>query len=65
MMNRTYQGCPELQRQMHEALRNQNPQWVEPDGESPICDEYERRFAELLEMLLGDEGNVGAGKGRK
>jgi hypothetical protein len=44
----------ELLRQMHEALRAQNPQWIEPDGESPICDDYERRLAELLELVTNE-----------
>jgi hypothetical protein len=26
----------------------QNPEWIESNGESPICDFYEARFAELL-----------------
>ena len=38
----------ELQQQIHEALRRQHPEWVQPNGESPICDAYESRFAELL-----------------
>lgn len=37
-----------LHRQMHEALLIQNPEWILPNGESPKCDEYDRRFAELL-----------------
>jgi hypothetical protein len=37
-----------LQQQLHEALREQNPQWIEPDGDSPMCRAYERRLAELL-----------------
>ena len=38
----------ELQRQIHEDLRIQHPEWVEPSGESPMCDSYESRLAELL-----------------
>jgi hypothetical protein len=53
-MQNTLQVYSELQQHMHEALRAQNPQWVEPDGESPICDEYERRFAELLELVTNE-----------
>src|ERR1700737_5315592 len=26
----------ELQRQIHYALREQHPEWVEPDGDSPV-----------------------------
>jgi hypothetical protein len=45
---RTY---AELQQQMRYALRDQNPEWVDPDGDSPICDFYEKRFAELLALF--------------
>jgi hypothetical protein len=30
------------------SLRIQHPEWVEPNGDSPICDSYQARFAELL-----------------
>lgn len=55
VMHRTNHGDADLLHQMHEALRVQNPQWVGPDGESPICDDYERRFARLLELMAKDE----------
>jgi hypothetical protein len=38
----------ELQRQIHDDLRIQHPEWVQPNGESPICDSYELRLMELL-----------------
>jgi hypothetical protein len=38
----------ELQRQIHEDLRAQHPEWIKPNGESPMCDSYESRLAELL-----------------
>jgi hypothetical protein len=41
-------GYTELQREMHDALRAQHPEWIEADGKSPRCDYYESRFAELL-----------------
>jgi hypothetical protein len=41
-------GYAELQREMHDALRAQHPEWIEADGKSPTCDYYESRFAELL-----------------
>ena len=41
-------GYTELQREMHNALRAQHPEWIEADGKSPTCDYYESRFAELL-----------------
>ena len=38
----------ELRKLIRASLRIQNPEWVEPNGESPICDSYEARFAKLL-----------------
>jgi hypothetical protein len=38
----------ELRAVIHVSLRIQNPDWVELNGDSPICDSYEARFAELL-----------------
>ena len=38
----------ELLQQIHEDLRIQHPEWVRPDGESPLCDSYESRLMELL-----------------
>jgi hypothetical protein len=41
----------ELQGQIHEALRKEHPEWIQPNGESPMCDAYESRLAELLELF--------------
>jgi hypothetical protein len=41
-------GYTELQREMHDALRAQHPEWIEADGKSPTCDYYESLFAQLL-----------------
>ena len=41
----------ELQQQIHDDLRIQHPEWVEPNGESPTCDSYEARLVELLDAL--------------
>ena len=41
-----------LQREMHDALLRQHPEWMEGDGNSPKCDEYDRRFAQLLSFFL-------------
>jgi hypothetical protein len=38
----------ELQREMHDALRAQHPEWIEADGKSPTCDYYESLLAALL-----------------
>ena len=41
----------ELQQQIHDDLRIQHPEWVEPNGESPKCDSYESRLMEQLETF--------------
>ena len=41
----------ELRQQIHDDLRIQHPEWVQPNGESPMCDSYEARLTELLDPL--------------
>jgi hypothetical protein len=38
----------QLQQQVHEALRREHPEWVDPDGSCPTCEVYESRLAKLL-----------------
>jgi hypothetical protein len=38
----------QLRQQIHDDLRIQHPEWVEPNGESPMCDSYEARLRGLL-----------------
>ncbi len=38
----------QLQRQIHDALRTEHPEWVDPNGDCPTCESYEARLAELL-----------------
>ena len=38
----------ELGRQIHEDLRIQHSEWVQANGESPICESYRARLMELL-----------------
>ena len=45
---RTY---TELQQQIHDDLRIQHPEWVKPNGESPMCDSYETCLTKMLETL--------------
>ncbi len=40
----------ELRQQIHDDLRIQHPEWVQPDGKSPMCDSYEARLMELLDI---------------
>jgi hypothetical protein len=41
----------DLRKQIHHDLRIQHPEWVQPNGESPMCDSYEARLMELLDGL--------------
>ena len=41
----------ELRQQIHHDLRIQHPEWVQPNGESPMCDAYEARLMKLLDAL--------------
>ena len=45
----------ELRQQIHDDLRIQHPEWVEPDGKSPMGDSYEARLVALLDSLTRSE----------
>ena len=45
----------QLQQQIHEALRKEHPEWVEPNGDCPMCEAYESRLAELLALSSATE----------
>ena len=45
----------ELQKEIHDALREQHPEWVQPNGDCPTCESYESRFAKLLDVFLSNE----------
>jgi hypothetical protein len=50
----------ELQRQIHHDLRAQHPEWIGPNGASPMCDFYERRFAELIAFFESTDSKLAA-----
>jgi hypothetical protein len=54
MSNETHSYI-QLQREIHDALREQHPEWVQPNGDCPTCESYESRFAELLELFQSTE----------
>lgn len=49
-----------LQVQIHNDLRTQHPDWIQADGECPICDFYEARLAQLLEGYAQSESDGSA-----
>jgi hypothetical protein len=47
----------ELRQQIHDDLRIQHPEWVEPNGESPMCDSYDVRLTEQLDTFTRTGSN--------
>lgn len=45
----------QLQEQIHEALRKEHPEWIQPNGDCPTCEAYESRLAELLGLSPENE----------
>ena len=41
----------ELQKQLHNDLLAQHPEWIQPDGNCPTCEDYDRRFDELISFF--------------
>jgi hypothetical protein len=56
-MSNRIRSYDELRALVHDCLRSQNPQWVDANGKSPMCDQYEARLAHLLQMIKQKEGN--------
>jgi hypothetical protein len=49
-----------LLQQIRNDLRIQHPEWIQQDGESPMCDSYEARLLELLDASRPIEANENA-----
>ena len=47
----------ELRQQIHNDLRIQHPEWIQPGGGSPMCDSYEARLMELLDTATRRASN--------
>ena len=43
----------DLRQQIHDDLRRQHPEWVLPNGESPMFDAYEALLMDLLGLVPG------------
>ncbi len=50
----------ELRQQIHDDLRIQHPEWIQPNGESPRCDSYDACLTEMLDTLTrrGSNGSI-------
>ena len=42
----------QLLQQIRDDLRLQHPDWIQPNGECPMCDSYEARLGELLDVSI-------------
>jgi hypothetical protein len=51
---RTY---TDLLQKIHNDLRIQHPEWIQQNGESPMCDSYEARLMKLLDASMPGESN--------
>ncbi len=41
----------ELRQQIHDDLRMQHPEWIQPNGDCPMCDSYEALLMEELDSF--------------
>lgn len=41
----------ELQEQIHRDLLAQHPEWIDANGNCPTCEDYDRRFAQLVSFF--------------
>ncbi len=48
----------DLRKQIHNDLRIQHPEWVQPNGESPMCDSYEARLMKMLDVLVRQHPSI-------
>jgi len=55
----------DLRKQIHDDLRVQHPEWIQPNGESPLCDSYEARLVEMLQSLNQSERNNSSDRNRR
>jgi len=54
VMVRQVHTYADLRKQIHDDLRIQHPEWIEANGESPMCDSYEARLLEVLRLTQSD-----------
>jgi hypothetical protein len=50
-------NCADLLQQIRNDLRTQHPEWIQPNGECPMCDSYEARLMELLAASIRSGSN--------
>jgi hypothetical protein len=57
VMVRQVHTYADLRKQIHDDLRIQHPEWIQPNGESPMCDSYEARLLEVLRGLTQSDAD--------
>ena len=57
VMVRQVHTYADLRKQIHDDLRIQPPDWIQPNGESPMCDSYEARLLEVLRGLTQSDAD--------
>ena len=57
VMVRQVHTYADLRKQIHDDLRIQHPEWIEANGESPMCDSYEARLLEVLRGLTQSDAD--------
>ena len=62
---RVSNSIAQLRQQIHDDLRIQHPEWIEPNGDCPECDFYEARLMEELDTLKGSDESIAAIHRRK
>jgi hypothetical protein len=48
----------DLLQQIRHDLRLQHPDWIQPNGQCPMCDSYEERLLKLLDASTSGEPNA-------
>jgi hypothetical protein len=56
-MSQETHAYADLLQKIHDDLRIQHPEWIQQNGESPMCDSYEARLMKLLVASMPDESN--------
>jgi hypothetical protein len=57
---RVSNSIAQLRQQIHDDLRIQHPEWIEPNGDCPECDFYEARLMEELDTLKRSDESIAA-----
>jgi hypothetical protein len=57
---RKFETYADLLRQIRNDLRRQHPEWIQANGQCPMCDRYESRLLKLLDGSTPGQSVVAA-----